>query len=344
MQRIAGYGDSMVQFADATQQSWKDGETLDIAEEMMTLTLRIVGKTLFNADTTELSERVGHAMSLLMYWFPIQMLPYGVMLERLPLPAMRRLHAAREDLNNIVLNIIAERRASARDEGDLLSMLLAAQEEDGAGLDNEQVRDEALTLFVAGHETTANALAWTWYLLAQHPDIAARLRTEIDTVLGDATPTYADVRRLPFTESVITESLRLYPPAWTIVRTPVENVELAGLPGYTLPHGSTVMACSWVMHRLERYFPDPESFRPDRWTPEFRAGLPKFAYFPFGGGPRSCIGESFAWMELILIVAVIARRWDMTLLANHQETVRLQPAVTLRPRNGINVTLRRREV
>jgi cytochrome P450 len=336
-QRIASYADCMARFANEAQAQWRDGAVLDVAEEMMRLTLRIVGKTLFNIDATEVADRVHHDMAVLMDWFPKAQLPFAAWFEELPLPPMRRMQAARADLDRLVLGMIAERRGTGRDEGDLLSMLLAAQE-DGRGLTDQEVRDEALTLFLAGHETTANALAWTWYLLAQHPEIAARLHAELDTVLGDALPTFADVRRLPLTENVVTEAMRLYPPAWAVGRTALVDAQIGD---YSIPKGSVVIASQYVMHRLPKYFTEPAAFRPERWTPEFRAALPKYAYFPFSGGPRQCIGEGFAWMELSLVIATIARHWKMEVEPG--QTIALQPAVTLRPRNGIRLRLQRRE-
>lgn len=343
MQRIMAYADCMVRFAHENQARWTDGAEIDIAADMMGLTLRIAGKTLFNSDTTALAERVSHSLGLLMDHFPLLQIPGIEYIFKLPLPLVQRIRAAKRELDEMVLAIITERRLIGRDEGDLLSMLLASQEDDEAGtrsgMSDQQVRDEVLTLFLAGHETTAAALSWTWYLLTQHPDVAARTREEIRTVLGDAAPTMADSRRLPFTEAVLTESMRLYPPAWTLARSVTQDVELAGLPGVTLARGSTVFMTQAVMHRQERYFPEPDRFLPDRWTPEFRERLPRYAYFPFGGGPRACIGESFAWMELILVMATLARHWTMELVPSHR--VVFQPAVTLRPRNGIRVRLRR---
>ena len=340
MQRVAAYADSMVQYAGDAQARWADGQELDIAEEMMKLTLRVVGKTLFNSDTGELGERVSAAMSVLMNLFPYLQLPFFPWLEYLPLPFVRRMLAADATISEIVLNIIAERRRSGRDEGDLLSMLLNSQEEDGRGLTDQQVRDEVLTLFLAGHETTGHALAYTWHLLAQHPEVAEKMRGEIAEVLGEGTPTMADSRRLPYTEAVLTESMRLYPPAWVVARGALEDLELGNLPGVRIRRGTTIMMPQVLVHRQERFYEDPLSFRPERWTPEFRAALPRFAYFPFGGGPRACIGESFAWMELILVTAVIARRWRMEPVVPAHELV-LHPSVTLRPRTGVRVKLRR---
>jgi cytochrome P450 len=261
-------------------------------------------------------------------------------LERLPLPSTRRLNAARERLDRTVYRMIDERRKSGRDGGDLLSMLLSAtdSEGDGTGMNDLQLRDEAMTIFLAGHETTANALAWTWYLLGQHPEVEARLHAELDAQLDGRPPTMADVKRLPYTEHVIAESMRLFPPAWGIGRLAGEDVEIGG---YRILKGELCFVSQWVMHRDARFFPDPQRFEPDRWEPEIVAARPKFAYFPFGAGPRICIGEGFAWMEAILVLATIAQEWRLRLVPNQR--VLPQPRITLRPTPGIRVTLERRK-
>src|SRR5262249_45174150 len=211
-------------------------------------------------------------------------------------------------------------------------------EEDGRGMTDQQVRDEAMTIFLAGHETTANALTWTWYLLSQSPDVERRLHAEVDRVLGERLPTVADIPSLTFVERVVTASMRLYPPAWIIGRRAIEPYAVGD---YLAPARTIFIMSPYVLHRDARYYPVPEQFDPDRWTPAFRAALPKFAYFPFGGGPRQCIGESFAWMELVLVVATIAQRWRLALVPG--QTVVPQPLVTLRVKNGLKMTLTKRE-
>jgi cytochrome P450 len=230
--------------------------------------------------------------------------------------------------------MIRERRASLGDRGDLLSMLLMAQDDEdkGRGMTDRQVRDEAMTIFLAGHETTANALTWTWYLLSQSPDIERRLHEEVDGVLGGRLPTVADVERLPFVTRVVTESMRLYPPAWLIGRRAVNEYRIGD---YRVPPRSIIVMSQWIVHRDPRHYANPERFDPDRWTAEFKAALPRFAYFPFGGGPRQCIGESFAWMELVLLVATIAQHWRFGLVPGHP--VVPNAAVTLRPRYGMKM-------
>lgn len=234
--------------------------------------------------------------------------------------------------------MIEERRASGEDKGDLLSMLLLAQdtEGDGTGMSDMQLRDEALTIFLAGHETTANALTWTWYLLSQNPEVEARMHAEVDSI-GDRLPTYEDMTALPYTRMVLAESMRLYPPAWGIGRRAMESFDAWG---FSVPANSVVLMSQYVMHRDARFFPDPERFDPDRWSPEAQAARPKFAYFPFGGGNRVCIGEQFAWMEGVLLLATLAQRWRMRLVDGHP--VELKPLITLRPKYGMKMTLERR--
>jgi cytochrome P450 len=339
--RVAAYASTMVSYADRVRSGWSEGTTLDVAREMSRLTLLIVGKTLFDTDVESQARDVGDAMSGLMNSFWTLMLPFGDTLERLPIPRLRRGRKARERLDAIIYGIIAERRASGGDRGDLLSMLLMAQDDQdkGRGMTDRQVRDEAMTIFLAGHETTANALTWTWYLLSQSPDIERRLHEEIDRVLAGRLPTVADVDRLPYTTRVVTESMRLYPPAWLVGRRAVNEYSIGG---YSVPPRSIVVMSQWIVHRDPRHYPEPERFDPDRWTPAFKAALPRFAYFPFGGGPRQCIGESFAWMELVLVLATIAQRWRFDLVPGHP--VVPHAAVTLRPKYGMKMTARARFV
>jgi cytochrome P450 len=336
--RIAAYGATMVVYADRMRSGWADGATLDMAREMNRLTLSIVGKTLFDADVESQAMEVGEALTGVMDTFWMMMLPFADVIERLPVPKLRRARMARVRLDAIIYRMIADRRASGRDHGDLLSMLLAAQDEDDGGvMTDQQVRDEAMTIFLAGHETTANALTWLWYLVSGAPEIEAKVHEEVDRVLRGRLPTLADVPSLPFIERVVTESMRLYPPAWIIGRRALDDYPLGE---YLVPARSIIIVSPYVTQRDARYYTVPERFDPDRWTPEFRAGLPRFAYFPFGGGPRQCIGESFAWMELILLVATIAQQWQLRLVPGHP--VVPQPLVTLRTKHGMRMTLVRR--
>jgi cytochrome P450 len=338
-ERIAAYGETMVAYADRLRQGWHDGAALDIAQEMMRVTLSIAGKTLFDLDVESQAADVGKALTAVMESFWTTMLPFADVLERLPVPQLRRAKAARAKLDAIIYGMIAERRAASRgDRGDLLSMLLLAQDEDDGGvMTDQQVRDEAMTIFLAGHETTANALTWTWYLLSGAPAVEARLVEEVDRVLQGRLPTVADMTSLSYVEKVVTESMRLYPPAWIIGRRALQDYRIGE---YLAPARSIMVMSPYVLHRDARYFPDPERFTPDRWTQEFRSTLPPFAYFPFGGGPRRCIGESFAWMELILVVATIAQQWQLRLVPDHP--VAPQPLVTLRTKDGMRMTVHRR--
>jgi cytochrome P450 len=330
----------MVEYADRLRSAWeehRDGAALDVSQEMMRLTLSIAGKTLFDLDVESQAAEVGSALTDVMESFWISLMPFADLLERLPVGPLRRAKAARSRLDAIIYRMIAERRASGVDRGDLLSMLLLAHDEDdGPGMTDLQVRDEAMTIFLAGHETTANALTWTWYLVSQSREVERRLHEEVDCALRGRLPTVADIPALPFVERIVTEAMRLFPPAWIIGRRAIDAYPIGG---YVAPARSIVVMSPWVTHRDARFFPEPERFDPDRWTPAFKAALPKFAYYPFGGGPRQCIGESFAWMELMLLVATIAQRWTLRLVPGHP--IVPQPLVTLRTKHGMKMTLQR---
>ena len=340
-QRVASYGAVMTDYGARTVERWHDGETLDISHEMMRLTLAIVGKTLFDADVESEAQEIGQALTDVMNLFDVLLLPFSEYLDKLPLPQTRRFHRAKDRLDATVYRMIEERRRSGKDRGDLLSMLLIAQDEEAntGQMTDEQVRDEALTIFLAGHETTSNALTWTWYLLSQHPEVETKLHEEIDAVLGSRLqPTTDDLPRLRYTEMVLAESMRLYPPAWALGRLAINDYEVSG---YVVPAGSLILMSQYVMHRDPRYFPDPTRFDPERWTPAARESRPQYSYFPFGGGPRRCIGEGFAWMEGILLIATIARHWRLRLIPDHP--VELQPVITLRPKHGMRMSLVRRQ-
>jgi cytochrome P450 len=338
-ERIATYAAVMTDYADRARSGWSDGATIDAAQEMMRLTLAVVGKTLFDADVQSQAREVGRALTVVMDTFWIAMLPFFDTLEKLPIPALRRSRQARAELDRIIYGMIAERRQSPSDRGDLLSMLLMAQDDegDGKGMSDRQVRDEAMTIFLAGHETTANALSWTWYLLSESPDAEARLHEELNRVLGTRLPTTADIPNLTYVDQIVTEAMRLYPPAWLIGRRALEDYPL---DGYVAPKRSLVLVSPYVMQRDPRWYPEPDRFLPERWTAGFKASLPQFAYFPFGGGSRRCIGDSFAWMELVLVVSTIAQQWRLRLVPGHP--VIPQPVVTLRLKNGLKMTVHRR--
>ena len=341
-QRIALYATAMVEHAERTSERWArlagaaTPPVVDIHQEMMRLTLGIVGKTLFGTEVEDQAQEIGQAIATSMELFrSFTTLPFAPLLERLPLPSTWRFLKARALLDTTIYRLIESRRGAAEDRGDLLSMLLLAQDEEGSGgMTDQQVRDEAMTLFLAGHETTANALTWTWYLLSRHPDVETRLHAELDQVLGDRPANAEDMPRLTYTWRVLAEAMRLYPPAWVIGRRAIEDYEVAG---YRMPKGSILLVSQWVTHRDARFFPDPDRFDPDRWTDEARAARPRFAYFPFGAGPRICIGEQFAWLEGVLVLATLARRWRPRLAPEHP--VALQPSITLRPKGGMKMLL-----
>jgi cytochrome P450 len=339
--RLESYSATMTEHASRLRDRWIDGSGIDAAQEMMRLTLGIVGETLFGTDVEAQAPEVGRALTAVMQTFWMTMLPFFDRLERLPIPALARGRRARADLDRIIYGMIAERRRRPEDRGDLLSMLLMAQdlEGDGSGMTDRQVRDEAMTIFLAGHETTANALSWTWYLLNEHPDVEARLHDELDRVLAGRLPTMDDVPKLPFVEQIVTESMRLYPPAWIIGRRALVPYKI---DTYLIPARSILVFSPYIIQRDRRWFAEPDRFMPQRWTPELKASLPQFAYMPFGGGPRRCIGDQFAWTELILVVSTIAQRWKLRLVPGHP--VAPQAVVTLRLKHGLKMTVHARGI
>jgi len=337
-ERINRYAAVMIERAAKLRDRWRDGEVLDVHHEMMGLTLSVVAKTLFDAEVDEEADEIGGALTSLVDLFPTLINPLSSLLRKLPLPQTIRFRRSLERLDRTVFAIIDERRRSGQDRGDLLSMLLTSidEEGDGGGMNDQQLRDEAMTLFLAGHETTANALAWTWYLLAQNPEALHEMHRELDAVLGDRLPVPDDYVRLPYTEMVVAESMRIFPPAWAVSRLAMEDAEIGG---WLVPRSAVIVAAQAVTHRDPRWWPDPERFDPLRFTPEAKASRPKLAYFPFGAGPRICIGEGFAWMEAVLIVATIAQRWRFDLLSRDVTT---QASITLRPKGGMRMRLGRR--
>jgi cytochrome P450 len=332
-ERISRYAEVMIERGRRTRERWRDGETLDIHHEMMKLTLSIVAKTLFDAEVDDEADEIGGALTDLMEMFPLLLNPFAMLLQRLPLPQTLRYRRSLARLDRTIYAIVDERRKSHEDRGDLLSMLLLAQDEegDGGGMTDKQVRDETMTLFLAGHETTANALAWTWYLVAQNPDVERELHREIDSVLAGQLPAPADYTKLPYTEMVLAESMRLYPPAYVMGRLAIEDVMVGDT---RVPRNAIAVLSQAVTHRDARWWPDPDRFDPSRFTAAAKASRPKLAYFPFGAGPRLCIGESFAWMEGVLLLATIAQQWRMELVSKNVER---QALITLRPKGGIRM-------
>jgi cytochrome P450 len=332
-QRIASYGDVMVEFTQRMLDAWQPGRTVDVLAEMMEVTLRIAAKVLFDADAASEAHAVGEALHVAQECFIQRFNSAWAIPLIVPTPQNLRLRRAVRRLDEVVYGFIRQRRACPGCKDDLLSRLLSAQEEDGSGrMTDKQLRDEAMTLFLAGHETTALTLAWTWYALATNPAEEEKLVAEVREVVGDRVPGLADLSRLKHTERIVMETMRLYPPAYVIGREALSDFTIGG---YLVPAGHTVMMSQWVVHRDPRWWDRADEFRPDRWMDTTR--LPKFAYFPFGGGPRLCIGNTFAMMETVLMLAAIAQRYRFTLLPGH--VVEPWPTFTLRPRNGIKAVL-----
>ena len=331
-ERVASYGPAIVAAAERTSRRWQEGETVDVQREMARLTLAIVGETIFAADLSAEADELADALTVSLDTLNVFMLPYVGALERLPLPPMRRFRQARARLDRTVTHVLEERRASGGRGDNLPSLLIAASERDGLG--DTEMRDEAVTILLAGHETTATALTWTWYVLACHPEAEARLHRELERELAGRPPTADDLPRLAYTAMVLSEALRLYPPAWLIGRRALVDYDL---DGYRIGAGSIVIVSPYVTHHDPRFYPDPFRFDPGRWTPEERRRRPRHSYFPFGGGPRVCIGETFAWTEALLVLATLAQRWRLRLPLEY--TAQLEPRVTLRPKGGMPMTL-----
>jgi cytochrome P450 len=337
-ERVASYAQVMVDYPQRLAAKWREGETRDIHPDMMRLTLEIVVQCLFSADVSSDVDEVGATLKELVKPFAAQATLKWILNNRLPTPAHLRFHALAKKIDKVVYRIISERRASGRDEGDLLSMLLAARDEDGSQMSDRQLRDEVMTLFLAGHETTALTLAWSWYLLGTNPEAERKFHAELDEVFGGREPTAADLPRLKFTEQIAKESMRLYPPAFGLGREAINDCEIGG---YRVPAGTQVFMFQWATQRDPRFYDEPLAFRPERWTEDFIEQMPKYAYFPFGGGPRVCIGASFAMMEIILALAAIGQKFRLELVPDHP--VSIYPAMSLRPKDGIKVRVRARK-
>ena len=333
---LARYALDMTAAAQRLLTGWRDGDTRELHAEMARLTLTIAAKTLFGAEVGDEVADVRQAMEAALAAFDARLGTGYLVPHWVPTAANRRLHRAVRRLDEIIYGFIERRRRSGDEGGDLLSILLDARDGDGSRMTDRQLRDEAMTLFLAGHETTALVLAWASYLLAQHPEAAERLHAELRSILGDRPPGAADLPRLPYTEQVVLESMRLYPPAYVIGREAVADCEVHG---YRIPAGTTLFMSQWVVHRDPRWFDEPEKFLPERWAGGLAQRLPKFAYFPFGGGPRLCIGNTFAMTEAVLVLATLARRFRFTLVPDHP--VVPWPSMTLRPKHGIRVVLHR---
>ena len=332
--RVQAYADTMVDYTLRRMESWRDGETVDVDEEMMELTLAIVARTLFDADASSTVDRVKKAVEVVQKANnTASILPHW-----LPTPLRIRSWRANRALNEIVYGFINDRRETGEDRGDLLSMLLLAEDVDGQRMSDLQARDEAVTLFLAGHETTANTLNWTWWLLAQHPEVEAKLHAELDSVLAGRAPKLEDLRSLPYTDIVIKEALRLMPAVWSVSRTAAEDTEVGGYP---MPKGTTAQVMIYLLHRHPEHWKQPRDFLPERWLEPEIEDLHKYAYLPFAGGPRICIGNSFAIMEANLLLAAIAQRYQLRLI----EGVEIAPAalITMFPRHGLPMRVEKRQ-
>ncbi len=333
-QRIKRYADQMVELTIEECYAIRPGEPFDLAQRLMELALKIVAKTLFDTDLRAEARTVAQEITNIMNVYNFMMvLPAPQLLLHFPFPQIVAFHKARRRVDATVHRMIDEHLHGAkRGSDDLLSMMIQSMPNVETEAGKQQLRDQVVTIFLAGYETTANALAWIFRLLGEHPDIEQRLVTEINDVLHGRAATVDDVPQLKYTEMVLAESLRLYPPAWAQVRQSLNNFQLGD---YFLPAGTTIVMSQWIMHRSEEFFPDPLRFDPERFRPEAKAGRPKFAYFPFGGGGRQCIGEAFAWMEGALVLATILQRWRFRLIPGQE--FKPQSLITLRPKGGVRV-------
>jgi cytochrome P450 len=336
--RLAGYASIMVDAAENTLATWQPGETLDMSREMMRIALEVAARTLFGSEMAGEAREINEALQLLQACFLTRFTSFYPIPLWIPTIANVRMRRAIRRLDQIIYRFIDQRRKSGAEHGDLLSLLLHARDEDDGGqMGDRQVRDEAMTIFLAGHETTALALSWTWYLLATHPDVEERLATEVRAVLANRLPAFDDLQHLPYAHWIVQESMRLYPPVYTIGREALQECEVGG---HCVPKGTTILMNQWIVHRDGRFFDEPELFIPERWAGDFVQRLPKYAYFPFGGGPRLCPGNNFAMMEAVLILAAITQRFRFTLLPGHK--VIPWATFTLRPQGGIPAVVTRR--
>ena len=340
---IEKYAEAMTEMSSRKSRQWRDGAMVDMEQEMRELTLWIVAKALFDIETSDVVQRVGESFAesdAYLYLRLTQPVFLRRLLHSLPLPSTRRFKAARAYVDELIYGLIEERRRSGARGEDLLCLLMRARYEDApiaeeSRMSDEQVRDEVVSLYIAGHDTTATTLAYALYLVSRHPEVEKRFHAELDDVLGDRDATLDDLPHLPLTDRIIRETLRLYPPGWAFSRMVFEPIEL---DGHRIPPGVTVMVSALITQRDPRWFDNPLEFRPDRWTPEFRSALPRFAYFPFGGGQHQCLGQGFAWMEAKIALATLCRRWRATTRARAE----ILPRTTLKVKGGMPTTLHRR--
>ena len=340
---IEKYAEAMTEMSSRKSRQWRDGAAVDMEQEMRELTLWIVAKALFDIETSDVVQRVGESFAesdAYLYLRLTQPVFLRRLLHSLPLPSTQRFQAARAYVDELIYGLIAERRRSGAQGEDLLCLLMRAryedaQSEEDGGMSDQQVRDEAVSLYIAGHDTTATTLTYALYLVSRHPEVEKRFHAELDDVLGDRDATLDDLPRLPLTDRIVRETLRLYPPGWAFSRMVFEPIEL---DGHRIPPSVTVMVSALITQRDPRWFDNPLEFRPDRWTPEFSSALPRFAYFPFGGGQHQCIGQGFAWMEAKIALATLCRRWRATTRAKAE----ILPRTTLKVKGGMPATLHRR--
>ena len=344
--KIKSYIDVMMKKILTLCDHWKDGSVIDIHKEMTHHTLEIISKTVLGYDIKKEDDEIGDSLLICMEYFNRLLMPFGELIEKIPLlPINKGFQKARKNLDSIVYKMINEHRMqlekNEKKDNDLLFTLLQSQY-DSTGIEkmsDQQLRDEVMTIFLAGHETTANALTWTFYLLSENPAIDLRLQEEVSSIISNKIDiSFDDIQKLEYTTKVLTESMRLYPPAWALGRQAINNCKIGK---YIIPSGSIILMSQYVMHRNQIYFPQPDAFYPDRWTDEFKKNLPRFSYYPFGGGIRSCVGEPFAWMEAILITAIINRLWKMNKIQENK--VVLKPLITLRPKYGMRMQITRRD-
>lgn len=337
---IMSYADTMVQYGEQMQQHWANGDVIDISQQMTHLTMSIVGKTLFDADVFTETDELGEAMVIVLNHVSKDLASLFPIPLDWPTAHNKRTKEAMTTLRSRIQRMVDERRASKQERTDFLSVLLQARDEDGNSMSDEQLRDEAMTLFGAGHETTATALTWAWYLLANHPDVYQKMIHEIDTVLQGRTPAYADLPRLPYTLQVFKETMRLYPPAYAVARVALHDVIIGD---YLIPQQNVIFVSPYTLHRRPDYFPEPEVFNPDRFTPERERQLPRYAYLPFGAGPRICIGNHFAMMEGHLLLATLTQHMTVELVPGQNIEPDPVNSLTIRPKFGLKVVVKRRD-
>lgn len=337
--RIEAYAGQMAELSRRARDQWRDGVPVDIADEMMKLTMLIAAQALFEQDIGEDTQAVSHNIDIVLEFFTRLSSPFLKLSLALPLPSSLRFKKAVRDLDEVIYRMIDRRRGTAGTGKDLLSLLMQARDDQtNVQMTEKQLRDEVLTLLIAGHETTANVLSWIFYLLSQRPEVDQRMHEEAKAVLGERAAFGAeDLDRLVYTRRVMQEGLRLYPPGWFIGREALQDVQLGG---FTVPKGAVVIMSQYVTHRDARFFDEPDLFRPERWEGDLEARLPRGAYFPFSAGDRHCIGEGFAWQEALLILATLAERWKFELVPGQR--IRPRPSVTLRPDGPVWMTVRPR--